>query len=146
MSLNSSKFQAYLAGFLDGDGSIYVRAKPNTSYKYGYQIAPYVAFFQSSTSETFLDMVSKIGYGKLRLRRDGIHEFTINKQEEIKDFLEKVSPYLILKQKQARLMIEILSFKASISSKEDFAKLLKLIDSFRELNYSKKRKVRTLTP
>ena len=91
-------------------------------------------------------MVSKIGYGKLRLRRDGIHEFTINKQEEIKDFLEKVSTYLILKQKQARLMIEILSFKASISSKEDFAKLLKLIDSFRELNYSKKRKVRTLTP
>ena len=40
-------YYAYLAGFLDGDGSIYVRAKPNLSYKYGFQIAPYIVFFQS---------------------------------------------------------------------------------------------------
>ncbi len=91
-------------------------------------------------------MVSKIGYGRLRLRKDGIHEFTINKQVEIKDFLEKISPYLILKQEQAQLMLEILDLKANVSSEEDFAKLLELIDSFRELNYSKKRKARILTP
>ena len=40
--------KAYIAGFLDGDGSIYVRAKPNTSYRFGYQIALYIVFFQSA--------------------------------------------------------------------------------------------------
>lgn len=146
MSFSSKQFQAYLAGFLDGDGSIYVRAKPNSSYKYGYQVAPYVAFFQSASSEAFPEMVAKIGYGRIRLRKDGIYEFTINKQDEIKDFLKKVIPYLILKQEQAKLILEILASKADISSEEDFAKLLERIDYFRELNYSKNRKTRTLTP
>tara|TARA_B100000508_G_scaffold20205_1_gene13722 strand:+ start:645 stop:1085 length:441 start_codon:yes stop_codon:yes gene_type:complete len=146
MNLNSSQFQAYLAGFLDGDGSIYVRAKPNISYKYGYQIAPYIAFFQSASSETFPDMVAKIGYGKLRLRKDSVYEFTVNKQSEIKDFLTRVQPHLILKQKQAKLMLEILTLKAEVSNEVEFMNLLDRIDYFRELNYSKKRKQRTLTP
>jgi hypothetical protein len=146
MSINSAQFYAYLAGFLDGDGSIYVRAKPNSSYKYGYQVAPYIAFFQSATCESFPEMVTKIGYGKTRLRKDGIYEFTINKQSEIKDFLLKVSPYLQLKQAQAKLIIEILDTKSSIKNQTDFERLLDKIDQFRELNYSKRRKTRTLTP
>jgi len=28
--------KSYIAGFLDGDGSIYARAKPNKSYKYDF--------------------------------------------------------------------------------------------------------------
>ena len=39
--------KAYIAGFVDGDGSIYVRLKPNKDYKYGYQVAPYIILFQS---------------------------------------------------------------------------------------------------
>jgi hypothetical protein len=30
--------KAYLAGFLDGDGSIYVRLKPNQDCKFGFQV------------------------------------------------------------------------------------------------------------
>jgi len=146
MSIKQTQFYAYLAGFLDGDGSIYVRAKPNSSYKHGYQVSPYIAFFQSQSSSTFPDMVAKIGYGKLRLRKDGIYEFTINKQSEIRNFLLKVSPYLLLKQQQAKLMVEILDTKSIIKDQSDFAELLLKIDQFRELNYSKKRKIRTLTP
>lgn len=142
MSLNSSQFKAYLAGFLDGDGSIYVRAKPNDSYKFGYQIAPYVAFFQSSSCKSFPNLCEKIGYGKLRLRKDGIYEFTINKQDEIMDFLAKVSPYLELKQAQAKLMLEILASKKQVKTASDFTQLLNRIDTFRDLNYSKKRKRR----
>ena len=142
MSLNSSQFKAYLAGFLDGDGSIYVRAKPNNSYKFGYQIAPYVAFFQSASCKSFPDLCKKIGYGKLRLRKDGIYEFTISKQDEIRDFLINVSPYLELKQEQSKLMLEILDSKKKVETATDFKKLLNRIDTFRELNYSKKRKRR----
>jgi hypothetical protein len=146
MSLNSSQFRSYIAGFLDGDGSIYVRAKPNPSYRFGYQIAPYVAFFQSASSKSFPDLCKKIGYGKIRLRKDGIYEFTISKQDEIVDFLKKITPYLFLKRKQSELLLEILTKKQKVLSKEDFNELLKRIDSFRELNYSKKRKTRVMTP
>tara|TARA_B100000745_G_scaffold263562_1_gene188003 strand:+ start:107 stop:538 length:432 start_codon:yes stop_codon:yes gene_type:complete len=142
MSLNSSQFKAYLAGFLDGDGSIYVRAKPNNSYRFGYQIASYVAFFQSSSCKSFPDLCEKVGYGKIRLRKDGIYEFTISKQGEVKDFLLKVGPYLELKQEQCKLMLEILEKKKIVKDSIDFQKLLKRIDTFRDLNYSKKRKRR----
>jgi hypothetical protein len=139
-------FKAYLAGFLDGDGSIYVRAKPNSSYKYDYQVAPTIAFFQSGTNAKFPELCKHIQFGKLRLRKDDIFEYTITKQAEIQVLLEELMPYLVLKQEQARLMLKILRVKQDVSSREDFKKLLALIEQFRELNYSKKRKVRTLTP
>ena len=142
MSLNSSQFKAYIAGFLDGDGSIYVRAKLNSSYKYGYQVAPTVAFFQSSSCESFPTLCKKIGYGRLRLRKDGIYEFTISKQDEIIDFITKVSPYIELKQQQAKLILEILKLKKEVQNEQDFKQLLNRIDTFRDLNYSKKRKRR----
>jgi hypothetical protein len=142
MSLPSSQFNAYLAGFLDGDGSIYVRAKPNDSYRFGYQIAPTIAFFQSATSKSFMDLCKQIQYGTIRLRKDGIYEFTISKQEDIRDLLSKVGPYLVLKREQAKLMIDILDAKTNVDSEQSFKELLRKIDAFRELNYSKKRKRR----
>ena len=146
MSLNSKTFLAYIAGFLDGDGSIYVRAKPNPAYRYGYQVAPYVAFFQSKTSSHFPEVMSQIGYGKLRVRKDGMYEYTIAKHEELKDFLLKISPYLQLKKKQSLLMLEILELKKQATTTKDFSCLLERIEEFRNLNYSKKRIKRILTP
>ncbi len=32
--------KAYIAGFLDGDGSIHIRLKPNETYRFGFQVAP----------------------------------------------------------------------------------------------------------
>jgi intein-encoded DNA endonuclease-like protein len=146
MSLNSKKFLAYIAGFLDGDGSIYVRAKPNSAYRHGYQIAPYVAFFQSQTSSQFPDVMAQIEYGRLRVRNDGMYEYTIGKHEELKDFLLKIKPFLHLKKKQADLMLEILELKTQVASAKDFECLLERIEEFRTLNYSKKRIKRTVTP
>ena len=143
----SAKIRAYLAGFLDGDGSIYVQLKPNSSYRYGYQVAPYIVFFQSSKErKIFKKLCSLIGYGYIRERNDGILEYIIGKNLDIKEFLSWIRPFLILKKRQADLMLKILNVKESIKSEKDFRVLMKLIDNFRELNYSKRRKVRTLTP
>jgi len=49
--LISQTKRAYLAGFLDGDGSIYVQLKPNKTYKFGFQIAPYIVLFQSQKDQ-----------------------------------------------------------------------------------------------
>src|SRR3989344_1384559 len=139
--------KAYIAGFLDGDGSIYVRMKPNDTYRYGFQIAPYVVLFQSQKdSENFKKICSLIDLGYIRERNDGILEYIIGKEDSIRGFLEMVTPFLILKKEQANLMIKSLDAKAKVQDKNDFHALAKLVDRFRELNYSKKRKRYTLTP
>ena len=144
----SESQKAYLAGFLDGDGSIYVRLKPNSTYKYGFQFAPSVILFQSvKDREKFqrvCNLINDLGY--MRERKDGILEFTIGKQDNILKFMQMVEPYVLLKDKQVQLMQKILHLKPRVKSKTDFIKLAKLVNAFRDLNYSKKRKKHILTP
>ena len=139
--------QAYIAGFLDGDGSIYVRLKPNPTYRYGFQVSPYIVLFQSHKDrDNFERVCSLISLGYLRVRKDGILEYIIGKTDAIREFLKMVKPFVILKRAQVDLMLEILDRKERVKSQKDFNTLALLIDSFRELNYSKKRKKRVLTP
>lgn len=137
-----NSFAAYLAGFLDADGSIYVRLKPNSDYRYDFQVAPSVVFYQKNTEKQFMqDLCDSVGLGYLRYRKDGIIEYTIGDRPSIKKLMKITLPYLRLKKKQAKLMLKILKVSDQIKSAEDFLELTKLIDRFKELNYSKKRKV-----
>jgi len=138
--------RAYIAGFLDADGSIYVRAKPNGTYRFGYQIAPYIVFYQSSKSSSFKDMYSLLPFGRVRVRKDGVTEFIVSKRNDLIKFVEMVQPFLILKQKQIALLSKILREKESVNNAKDFEKILQLCNEFQNLNYSKKRKIRTLVP
>src|SRR3989338_6604218 len=93
--------KAYLAGFLDGDGSIYVRLKPNPTYKYGFQVAPYIVLFQSRKDEkNFQKICSIVKMGYLRKRSDGILEYIIGRQDALREFLKIVKPFSLLKQEQ----------------------------------------------
>src|SRR3989338_289738 len=120
--------KAYLAGFLDGDGSIYVQAKPNPTYKYGFQVAPYIVLFQSQKDkENFAKICETIGFGYLRERKDGILEYIIGKADDIRGLIRELEPFLILKKDQAKLIIGILDAKTNVENEEDFKKLLKLV-------------------
>ena len=139
--------KSYIAGFLDGDGSVYVQLKPNRTYRYGFQVSPYIVLFQSQKDKiNFQKICNLIGLGYLRIRKDGILEYIIGKTDALRKFLQIVKPFVILKKEQVNLMIKILNTKEKIKNKNDFIELAKLIDRFRELNYSKKRKRRILTP
>ena len=145
--LISQTKRAYLAGFLDGDGSIYVQLKPNKTYKFGFQIAPYIVLFQSQKDrKNFEQLCSIINLGYMRVRKDGILEYIIGRQENIIKFVNLVEPFVILKKLQIVLLKKIIIAKSKVENKKDFKALAKLVDTFRELNYSKNRKVRTLTP
>lgn len=138
---------AHVAGFIDADGSIYVRLKPNDSYRYGFQIAPYIILFQSAKDETNFNKICKmLNCGYLRRRKDGILEYTIARREEILNLIKLIKPYLILKAKQADLIEKILIKKTLVKSSKDFSKLMEIVNKFAELNYSKKRIKHKLTP
>ena len=137
--------RAYIAGFLDGDGSIYVQAKKNDTYRYGYQVAPAIVFFQSAKSEKlFTEFHEFLNLGSMRKRNDGVMEITVGRMAELLQLIEIVKPYTRLKRKQLELLEKILDAKEAVEDRKSFAKLLKLIDGYRNLNYSKKRNV--LTP
>ncbi len=138
---------AYLAGFIDGDGSIYARLKPNGTYRYGFQIAPYIVLFQSAKDETNFKIICEmLNCGYLRKRKDGILEYTIGRKEEILALIKAIRPYLILKRQQADLLEEIFKQKVLVKDAKDFARLMDLINKFAEINYSKKRIKHKLTP
>lgn len=145
--MSKKNISAYIAGFLDGDGSIYVRLKPNPTYKFGFQVSPYIVFFQSQKDQkSFESICSLIKLGYLRIRKDGILEYTINRKDAIRQLLKQIKPFVILKRKQVFLMLDILERKEKIRNKKDFIALMAKIEKFRKLNYSKKRKRHTLTP
>ena len=137
--------RAYIAGFLDGDGSVYVQAKKNDTYRYGYQIAPAIVFFQSAKSKgLFTEFHAFLGLGILRDRNDGVMEITVSRMAEILLLIEIVKPYVRLKCKQIELLEKIIETKQVVEDEKSFSDLLKLVDTYRNLNYSKKRK--SLTP
>ena len=143
----SSEQKSYLAGFLDGDGSIYVRLKPNLTYRFGYQMIAYVAFFQSGKHREEFEKVCRLmPFGAMRIRKDGICEYTISKQEEITEFLLSIKDYLVMKKPQAELVLEVMKLRQIVNDKKDFQNLMNKIEIFRELNYSKKRKTRIMNP
>ena len=145
MVSNFSKYSwAYLAGFLDGDGSIYVRVKPNNTYRYGFQISPLVVFFQSIKAKNKIQKMHKsYGVGYIRERNDGIIEWTIGDENSIHALIKGVMPFLVLKKDQAKLMLQVLDARSKVKKEEDFIRIVKNIDKFKNLNYSKKRSVGT---
>ena len=136
----SKEQKAYISGFLDGDGSIHVRLKPNSSYRFRFQISPSVVFYQSKKEESYmLWLRDLVGRGYIRKRKDGIIEYILGDIESIQYLLNNLKPHLRLKRRQADLMLKVLKLKAGTKTAQDFLNLAREIDKFQELNYSKKR-------
>ena len=135
--------RAYIAGFLDGDGSILFQLVRNNSFQYGFQLRISVGFYQKIDKHWFILYLDKVlkKSGNLRKRSNQITTQTILKEDKIRVFLLEVLPQLVIKKPQAKLALEILKKKSTIETKSDFLKVCKLIDDGAELNQSKNRKI-----
>ena len=133
---------AYIAGFLDGDGSVFFQIVPRPDYKQKFQIRTSIGFYQDTTNVKILEWLKEqIGSGYIRHRKTGISDYTIVESKEVKRILTLLQPYVRLKKKQVELGLEILDKLDSKKSDKDFLEICKLVDKFKELNYSKKRKI-----
>ena len=142
MRFMDSTVLAYIAGFLDGDGSIFFQIVPRKDYKQKFQIRSSIAFYQDKKYVEILDWLKNyFGVGYIRHRKTGISDYTIVESKEVKRILLLLQPYVRLKKKQVELGLEILSKLENKKSEEDFLEICKLVDKFKELNYSKKRTI-----
>ena len=142
MRLMDSTVLAYIAGFLDGDGSVFFQIVPRKDYKQKFQIRTSIAFYQDTKNVYILEWLKEqfeVGY--IRHRKTGVSDYTIVESKEVKNILLLLKSYVKLKRKQVELGLEILEKLERKKSDEDFLEICKLVDKFKELNYSKKRKI-----
>ncbi|OGK34614.1 hypothetical protein A3A93_00915 [Candidatus Roizmanbacteria bacterium RIFCSPLOWO2_01_FULL_38_12] len=136
------KTKAYIAGFLDGDGSIFLQLVRRKDYQLGYQIRASIVFFQKKKNDKILRWLKhKLRYGYLRNRKDGLSEYTIVGFRVVKGILNELEPYLLVKKYQAKLAIRIIDRieKTPIVTTGFMLRIAKEVDKFGMLNNSKKR-------
>ncbi len=130
---------SYIAGFLDGDGCVMAQLVHRKDYRLGYQIRLSIVFYQKEQNVQFLEWLkTKLVYGYIRRRNDGMAEYTIVGADYTAKILKKLLPYLRLKRKLAEIVLEISKMPKKITP-EDLLKYSELVDLTAKYTYSKKR-------
>jgi hypothetical protein len=133
----------YLAGFLDGDGSIIAQLVRRKDYVNKFQIRLTVQFTQLTKRRHHLEDIKKIiGAGTLRDTDKNVSHYVLTDTKEVHKFLQQMAPYLRIKKKQAYLTIRIIEeLPSARQSVETFVELCKMVDQVAELNDSKKKTI-----
>ena len=137
---------AYIAGFLDGDGSIIVQIKKATDRTIGWRLMFTICFYQDTRHEKPLFWIrEKFGIGYISKRNDGITELRINGYKQTQGILKKLYPYARFKKKQIEYSLKILKIlekEKSLSklSKKDRTEIANAITKVRKENYQSGKK------
>jgi LAGLIDADG endonuclease len=133
---------AYLAGFLDGDGSIHFQLVRQRQYKFGFYIRSSVSLTQSTSARSGLEHLQRqIGGGYLRDRGTGISDLVVTSRPLLITILEGVQPYVIFKREQVRRALDLLPRIVARMGPHQFLQLAHEVDAFATLNYSKKKHI-----
>ncbi|MBI5045924.1 MAG: hypothetical protein HZC14_02915 [Candidatus Niyogibacteria bacterium] len=139
---------AYIAGFLDGDGSLMLQIKKRKDGKIGIRFMPTVCFYQDTRHEKTLYWIREVlGIGYLSRRNDGMTELRINGYKQIRNILENLLPHIRFKKLQAGALknaCDILSVtKFKMLNKKKLKELVNYILVIQSENYvTKKKKTR----
>src|SRR3989344_5537597 len=132
---------AYIAGFLDGDGSLMIQVKKRSDSKKGRRIMLTICFYQDTRHEKPLVWIQKVlGIGYLSRRNDGMSELRINGYQQVENILSDLLPHLKFKKIQAETLIETAKL---LRSKMDERATRKLIDNIlvvQSENYATRKK------
>jgi len=132
--------RAYIAGFLDGDGSIHFQLVRRRDYVFGYQIRSSVCFYQSMRGKAGLEWLKgQLGCGSIRDRAGAMSDYTIVGMSSVKRVLELVEPFVVFKREQVTRGLDMLSTLDTMQSPEAFLESARLVDAFATLNYSKRK-------
>ncbi|MFH1648611.1 MAG: LAGLIDADG family homing endonuclease [Patescibacteria group bacterium] len=101
---------SYIAGFLDGDGSVMFQLKKRKDIPGKRRIMFTICFYQDTRHEKPLLWIKKvIGIGYISRRNDGITELRINGYEKVETILKSLLPYLKFKKKQVDYILSALN-------------------------------------
>ena len=133
---------SYLAGFLDGDGSIHFQLVRQKEYRFGFYIRASMSLSQSTSARAGLEYLQElIGGGYLRDRGTGMSDLVVTSRKLLIEVFERVRPYVIFKKHHVERAIWLLpQIKVGLSA-EEFVRLAHEVDDFSSLNYSKTKRI-----
>ncbi len=132
---------AYIAGFLDGDGSVMVQLKKRKDGLRRWRLMFTISFYQDSRHEKPLFWIKKkLGIGYISRRNDGITELRINGYEQTKNILKKLFPFIKFKRERIKYILEalyLLEKKKNLfnTNKKERKKIVTAIIKCRKENY-----------
>ena len=133
---------SYVAGFLDGDGSIHFQLVRQEGYRHGYYIRASLSLSQATSHrEGLVFLQALLGGGYVRDRGTGMSDLVITSRPLVKDILIAVSPYVIFKRDHVRRALELLPRIRRNLSAAEFVALARDVDAFSTLNYSKRKRI-----
>ena len=146
MGSRSNVNLAYVAGFLDGDGSLMLQLKRRKDgNKSRLRFMPTICFYQDSRHESNLYWIRdifRIGY--ISKRNDGMTELRINGYDQVRSILRSLMPFIKFKNIQAKALkkaCEILSkTRLKMLKNAQLIKLVDLILVIQKENYVTKKK------
>ena len=110
-------------------------------YVYGFQVRASVVFYQKTKHRDHLEWIKRqLKYGYIRDRKDGMSEYTIVGIEAVRETLRQLAPFVRLKKPHVMLAIRIFETWPKRFNPERLMAVGKLVDEFKELNYSKRRR------
>ncbi len=145
MGSRSNLEYAYIAGFLDGDGSLMLQIKKRSDGKSRARFMVTVCFYQDTRHEKTLFWIKKIlGIGYVSRRNDGMTELRINGYRQVSKILSDLSPYLRFKKTQATALFEAIKIlsdnKYSQLTEKHLKSLVDLVLVIQNENYVTKNK------
>lgn len=134
---------AWIAGFLDGDGSLMLQVKLRSDTSRGVRFMATICLYQDTRHEKPLLWIRKqFGIGYISRRNDGITELRISGFEQVRNILIELQPFIRFKAKQAKALKNACTLLAEKSlrvlSKRDLQKLVDLAVEIRTENYKSK--------
>jgi len=137
---------AYIAGFVDGDGSINAQIMRRPDYTLKFQIRVSITFFQKVERYWFLLFLKKkLGIGSCRKRNDGMGEYIIVGKQSVLQILDILRPYLRIKKRQAILITSICCQLKKEQDPLQFLKVCEMVDLIETLNDSKEQVITSET-
>jgi hypothetical protein len=136
---------AYIAGFLDGDGSLMLQVKMRADTKRGVRFMATICFYQDTRHETPLHWIrERLSIGYISRRSDGMTELRINGFEKVGIILTKLKPFIRFKEKQVQALIQACALFSGKQirhlSKSELQQLVDLVFVIRNENYKSRNK------
>ena len=136
---------AYIAGFLDGDGSLMLQIKKRKDGKAKIRFMSTICFYQDTRHEKPLYWIRDVlGIGYISRRNDGMTELRINGYKQVRNIIKDLLPYIQFKVYQGKALYKASDIlcKGNISklTKNELKKLVDLILVIQRENYVTKRK------
>ena len=137
--------KAYIAGFLDGDGSLMLQLKKRSDSKRGIRFMTTICFYQDARHKETLYWIKEVlGIGYISNRNDGMTELRINGYKQIEEILKDLLPYIRFKKLQSITLLQacklLSNTKFSKLTKKQLIKLVDFILVIQSENYVTKRK------